>query len=218
MSDVTVTAGAAALAGPGNALDARAAADAERGATTSVGMIVALSALAMTFAALLLAYAIVRVQSPSWPPPGEAPLPSLWGWRVLATVSSVAGSVAMAAAARRARTGRDARLWVLAAGGSGLTFLAAQAAALGALGRAGIGPGAGLAASVVYALCSFHALHVLAALLALTSVIAPVWRRAGADALSRKRVARPARVRAVAAFWHLVTAVWCAVFLGVFVL
>jgi heme/copper-type cytochrome/quinol oxidase subunit 3 len=195
-------------------LAAGGAADPERGATTSIGMIVALSALGMTFAALLLAYAIVRTQSPAWPPPGEAPLPPLWGWRVLATVTSLAGSVAMAATARRARTGRDARGPLAAAAGSGLAFLAAQAAALVALGRAGAGPGAGLAASVVYALCSFHALHVVAALLALTAVLGAV--RAGAGGALPP--ARLARVDAVAAFWHLVTAVWCVVFLGVFVL
>jgi len=211
MSDVLVAAGAGAAG-------THAAADAERNATTSVGMIVALSALAMTFAALLLSYAIVRVQSTAWPPPGEATLPALWGWRVLATISSIAGSVAMAAAARRARAGRRARVAVLAAAGAGLAFLGAQAAAVVALQRAGIGPGAGLVASVVYALCSFHALHVLAALLALTSVVGPLWRGNDEAAQPRRRRAGPARVNAVAAFWHLVTAVWCALFVGVFVL
>ena len=209
MSDVLLATGDAA-----KAVDARSGSDAARGATTSIGMIVALSALGMTFAAMLLAYAIVRTQSPTWPPPGEAPLPPQWGWRVLATAASIAGSVAMAGTARRARTGRDARRPLAAAAGSGLVFLAAQSAALVALGRAGAGPGAGLAASVVYALCSFHALHVVAALLALTSVLGPAW----AGARGAVPLARLARVEAVAAFWHLVTAVWCVVFLGVFVL
>ncbi|HEY8922963.1 MAG TPA: hypothetical protein VIU64_01210, partial [Polyangia bacterium] len=115
---------------------------------------------------------------------------------------------------RRARAGRDGRGPLAVAGGSGLAFLAAQAAALVALGRAGVGPGAGMAASVVYALCSFHALHVLAALLALASVLAAV----GPGARAGRRSASLPRVNAVAAFWHLVTAVWCVVFLGVFVL
>lgn len=209
MSDVVLAPGAAA-----QAVDARAEQEAERGATTSVGMIVALSALGMTFASLLLAYAIVRAQSPVWPPPGEAPLPPLWAWRLLGTAASIAGSAAMAATARRARAGRDARKPLAAAAGSGVVFLAAQTAALVALGRAGVGPGAGLAASVVYALCSFHALHVVAALLALTSVLGSVW----AEARAGRPPARLARVDAVAAFWHLVTAVWLVVFLGVFVL
>jgi len=211
VSDVVLAAAAARADTAGRARDALQD-QAARGATTSVGMIVALSALGMTFAALLLAYAIVRVQSPAWPPPGEAPLPPLWGWRVLATAASVAGSVAMAWAARRARAGRDVRGWLLAAAGSGLAFLAAQAAALAALERAGIGPSAGLAASVVYALCSFHALHVVAALLTLIA-LGPLWRGAGVTG----RGPAPARVNAVAAFWHLVTAVWCVLFLGVFV-
>ena len=177
--------------------------DAERGATTSVGMIVALSALAMTFAALLLAYAIVRAQASAWPPPGEAPLPALWGWRMAATIASLAGSAGMSTAARRSRTGMASRPGVLVAATAGVAFLAFQGGALRALGQRGIAPGDGIGASVVYALCLFHAIHVLAALAAL-------------GLLARAPTAR--RVAAVAWFWHLVTAAWIAVFVGVFVL
>jgi cytochrome c oxidase subunit III len=179
-------------------------------ATTSVGMIVALTAVGMTFAALLLAYGIVRAQASAWPPPGEAPLPPLWGWRIGATVASLGGSVAMARAVRFARVGerrQEGRALAVAAA-AGVVFLVAQAAALAALERAGIAPGSGLAASVVYALCLFHGLHALAAL----ALLAPV---AGG---ARRRVVAPARLVSLAAFWHLVTAVWIAVFVGVFVL
>lgn len=182
-------------------------------ATASVGMIVALTAVGMTFAALLLAYGIVRAQASAWPPPGEAPVPPLWGWRIVATVASLGGSVAMARAVRSARgderqaAGRA--LGVAAAAGA--VFLAAQAAAFAALGRAGIAPGSGLAASVVYALGLFHGLHALAALAAL-ALFAPM------GGGPRRWVIAPARLASVAAFWHLVTAVWIAVFVGVFVL
>jgi heme/copper-type cytochrome/quinol oxidase subunit 3 len=179
-------------------------------ATASVGMIVALTAVGMTFAALLLAYGIVRAQAPAWPPPGEAPLPPLWGWRITATVASLAGSAAMARGARSARAGerREVGRALGVAAAAGALFLASQAAAFAALGRAGIAAGSGLAASVVYALGLFHGLHALVAL----ALLVPL--REG----RRPGMVAPARLASVAAFWHLVTAVWIAMLVGVFVL
>ena len=191
-----------------------ATSDAEAGsaaamATASVGMIVALTAVGMTFAALLLAYGVVRAQAPAWPPPGEAPLPPLWGWRIAATVASLGGSVAMARAVRCARGGerREAGRALVAAATAGAVFLAAQAAAFATLRREGIAAGSGLAASVVYALLLFHGLHALAALV----LLAPLGS-------ARRGVLTPARLASTAAFWHLVTGVWIVVFVGVFVL
>jgi nitric oxide reductase NorE protein len=174
-------------------------------------MIVALTAVGMTFASLLLAYGIVRAQASAWPPPGEAPLPPLWGWRIGATVASLGGSMAMARAVRSARAGqrREAGRALGVAAAAGAVFLAAQAAAFAALGRAGIAPGSGLAASVVYALGLFHGLHALAAL----ALLVPV-----GGGPRRRGVMSPSRLASVAAFWHLVTAVWIAVLVGVFLL
>jgi heme/copper-type cytochrome/quinol oxidase subunit 3 len=72
-------------------------------ATSSVGMAIALGALTMTFAALFLAYAIVRSQAAAWPPPGEAAAALAWPWPIAATVAALAGSVAMRAASRANR-------------------------------------------------------------------------------------------------------------------
>ena len=132
--------------------------DGERRATVTVGMTVALAAIAMTFAALLLAYGIVRAQSLAWPPPGEPGLPALWGLRLAATAAALAGSWAMRAAARAATplstsTPPSAAPRALAgATAAGLAFLGLQLASFRALGAAGVHPGSGLAASVVYAL------------------------------------------------------------------
>lgn len=169
-------------------------------ATVAVGMTVALVAIAMTFAALLLAYAIVRVQSPAWPPPGEVPLPALWGLRLSATAAALAGSVAMHVAAR----GRSRRA-LGAATVMGVVFLALQAASLHALGAAGVHPASGLVASVVYALTAFHGLHALVAVLLSLAL------------LISRGPARPGRLLAAAPFWHLVTVVWLLVFAAVFV-
>jgi nitric oxide reductase NorE protein len=178
-------------------------------ATATVGMIVALAAIAMTFAALLLAYAIVRVQAPAWPPPGEVPLPPLWSLRLGATALALAGSAAMHVAARAARVGptsaaHEARA-LGAATAAGVAFVVLQVASLRALGAAGVPPSAGLAASVVYALTAFHGLHALVAVLFSLAL------------LVARRPARPGRLLAVVAFWHLVTAVWLIVFGAVFV-
>jgi heme/copper-type cytochrome/quinol oxidase subunit 3 len=193
--------------------DVLAPADGERGAraTVTVGMTVALAAIAMTFAALLLAYGIVRAQSAAWPPPGEVPLPALWGLRLGATAAALLGSAAIHAAARAIVRGRGeverraVRPALVAATASGLAFLALQLASLRALRAAGVGPGSGLAASVVYALTGFHGLHALVAvLLALGLLLA-------------RRPPRRGRLSAIAWFWHLVTAVWIVVFVAVFV-
>jgi heme/copper-type cytochrome/quinol oxidase subunit 3 len=198
------------------------AGEGEAGATLSVGMAVALAAIAMTFAALLLAYGIVRVQAPAWPIPGERPVPPLWGYRLAATAVALAGSLAMWRAARGPegasqgsdgttidRGGRDHVSGnLVVAGLCGVAFLGLQVASFVTLRGRQIGPGAGLGASVVYALGAFHGVHALAALLALAPALY-------ADA--RRRPLRRARLRAVASFWHLVTGVWVVVFLAVFV-
>jgi nitric oxide reductase NorE protein len=178
-------------------------------ATVTVGMTVALAAIAMTFAALLLAYGIVRVQAPAWPPPGEVPLPPLWSLRLGATALALAGSAAMHAAVRAGRltpTSAASQARALgAATAAGLAFVVLQVASFRALGAAGVHPSSGLAASVVYALTAFHGLHALvAALFSLALLVA-------------RRPVRPGRLLAVVAFWHLVTAVWLIVFGAVFV-
>jgi heme/copper-type cytochrome/quinol oxidase subunit 3 len=186
-------------------MNANAMAPADRRATITVGMAVTLAALAMTFAALLLAYGIVRVQAPAWPPPAELPLPALWGWRLAATLAALAGSVALGAASRgvfsRARALQAAAL-------AGVAFLALQFGCLRALTRAGVLPSSGIVASVVFALTSFHALHALVALL----VLAPALIRA-----TRGHDLDEGRLGALTSFWHLVTVVWMIIFVAVFV-
>ncbi len=192
--------------------------EAENRATVSVGMAVTLGALTMTFAAVLLAYAIVRAQAPAWPPPGERGPPSAWPWPIAATVVVLAGSVAMFMAERQRRpqrtlagtVGPSARLTraLIGAAAAGGTFIVIQTTAWIWLTRAGFRPDSGIVASVIYALTMFHALHALAALVALT----PLLIRA-----ARRRPIPRSALTAVSSFWHLVTIVWIVVFLAVFV-
>ena len=187
----------------------RVPADAARRATVTVGMAVTLGALTMTFAALLLAYGIVRLQAPAWPPPGESPLPTLWGWRTGATAAALLGSAALWWSGRDQRQAhRGAWSALMAAAIAGLAFLVLQLGAFQALARAGVKPSSGIVASVVYALTLFHGLHALAAL----GFLAPaLWKTARGGHLGRGYLG------ALAAFWHLVTAVWLVIFAAVFV-
>ena len=177
----------------------------ERRATLTVGMVVTLAALAMTFGALLLAYGIVRVQAPAWPPPGEPPLPALWGWRWAATAAAIAGSAALWGATR----GSFVKAGALAGAAlAGAAFLALQVGCLRTLAAAGVRPSSGIVASVVYALTAFHALHALIGLGVLAPSLFGALRGRGVD---------DGRLGALAAFWHLVTAVWLIIFVAVFV-
>jgi cytochrome c oxidase subunit 3 len=118
-----------------------------------VGLVIFLGATAMLFAALLLAYAIVRAQAPAWPPAGAPPFPR--GAAAANTLALIAASLAL----------RRGRPW--AALGFGAAFLGAQAALWHHLVSIHLGPGAGALGEVFFALSGLHALHVLGGLVAL---------------------------------------------------
>lgn len=198
------------MSGPGEE-GARFAAEpgaAVRQATVSVGMAVALGAVTMTFAALFLAYAIVRVQAPAWPPPGEAPLPQGWLgiWLASATLAALTGSAALRVAARASDDRAPLLLTITAA--AGVIFVATQLNAWTRLASDGFRPSSGLVASVVYALTLFHAVHAAVAL----ALLMPQLVRT-----LRGRPLRASTFAAISSFWHLVTVVWVAVAVAVFV-
>ncbi|HEY6478076.1 MAG TPA: hypothetical protein VI456_15975, partial [Polyangia bacterium] len=118
-----------------------------------VGLTIFLGATAMLFAAMLLAYAIVRAQAPAWPPAGTPPFPR--GAAAANTLALVAASFAL----RRGHT--------RAAFGFGAAFLALQAALWRHLMAVHLGPSAGALGEVFFALSTLHALHVLGGLGAL---------------------------------------------------
>jgi len=156
------------------------------GTTARVGMTIFLGTLAMLFAALLLAYAIVRAQAASWPPPGTPPLPR----------GQLAGSTLLLAASSLALRRRAPR----AALALGAGFLAAQALIWRGLVAGGLGPASGIYGSVFFALSGLHALHVLGGVAALGVAIA--------------RPARPAPLRLAALYWDFVLVVWLVLYLA----
>jgi cytochrome c oxidase subunit 3 len=163
-------------------------------ATATVGMAIFLGAVAMLFAALFFAYAVMRAQAPAWPPSGAAPLPR--GTLGMNTLVLAAASLALHGARRAARAAAEARARTLvwAALGFGTAFLAAQAAVWRSLVAAGAGPASGIYGSVFFAISGFHALHVAGGLVALGLVAA--------------RDARLRRLGACALYWDFVLGVW----------
>jgi cytochrome c oxidase subunit 3 len=175
--------------------------------TSYVGMVVFLGSWAMMFAALFFAYAMVRARAPVWPPADQPPLPLLVPG--LNTLVVVASSAVVALAVRDTAHGRRPRAArALAAGAAlGAVFLALQAAVWIDMWRGGLLPSGGPYASVFYALTTFHALHVLVGLTALAAL-----------ALRARAARHPSRsaVRLWGMFWHFVGALWCALYVAVY--
>jgi cytochrome c oxidase subunit III len=118
-----------------------------------VGLVIFLGATAMLFAALLLAYAIIRSAATSWPPVGAPPFPR--GAAAANTLALVAVSVALRRGSARAALG------------FGVAFLAGQALLWRHLVAIHLGPSAGALGEVFFALSALHATHVLGGLVAL---------------------------------------------------
>jgi cytochrome c oxidase subunit III len=155
----------------------------------TVGLLVFLGATAMLFAALLLAYAILRAEAPVWPPAGTPPFP-----RGAATVNT-AVLLAAGLALRAARaTGRHGLAFAGLA--LGAAFLVLQVALWRHLAATHLGPSAGPLGDVFFALSVLHALHVLGGLVAL--------------ALTRAR-----RLRLLTTYWDFVLAVWIVIYVAV---
>jgi len=121
----------------------------------AIGLLVFMGATAMLFAALLLAYAILRAQAPAWPPPGSPPFPRAAAG--LNTLLLVAASLAL-------------RRWRAAAAALGVGFLAGQVVLWRHLIAIGLGPAGGhvaLLGQIFLALSALHGLHVAGGLVAL---------------------------------------------------
>jgi cytochrome c oxidase subunit III len=166
------------------------------GMNGAVGMTVFLGACAMLFAALLLAYAVLRAQASAWPPPGTPPFPRG------AAASNGLLLIAAGFALRRARGPG----WAAAALGLGAMFLLMQASLWGRLVAGHLGPGTGALGDVFFALSAFHALHVLGGLVAIAVLLRP--RLAAAEARAR-------RLRLATIYMDFVAVVWLVIYLAV---
>lgn len=192
-------------------LDPRAIARERAKETTgAIGMMVALGAWAMMFAALFFAYLGLRAQSRSWPPPGlSLPL----ALPALNTVVMVASSVTLSRALKRLREGSrpSAVRWMGTTAVLGSLFVALQIVLWRNLWLDGIDFSTGVVGAVLYALTSLHALHVVGGLVVLGYLLVVALR--GAQ-LQRKA----STLRYCGMYWHFVDAVWVLMFAGMFLI
>ncbi|MCM3877945.1 MAG: heme-copper oxidase subunit III [Thermoanaerobaculia bacterium] len=180
--------------------------------TSFVGMVMALASWTMLFVALFFSYAVLRLNAATWPPDGLAPLPKALPF--LNTVVLLASSVTLHRGARPESEKRPGALRRALVGtmALGSLFLALQLAVWIPLWQRGFRiDNTGSYGSIFYGLTVFHALHVLAGLVAL-AVLLP-----GAFA-GRLVSGRSSAVRLPAMFWHFVDAVWAVMFVAVYLL
>jgi len=179
--------------------------------TSFVGMVMALASWSMMFGSLFFAYAVLRLKAGTWPPDGVAPLPRLLPF--LNTLVLLASSAVLARGLSPAsETRKGALLSALKATlALGSFFLVLQLAVWVPLWRSGFRIDSGVYGSIFYGLTVFHALHVLAGLVALVVLVPGA--RAG-----RLRSGAQSRVRTSAMFWHFVDAVWVVMFVAVYLL
>ena len=172
-----------------------------------VGIVIFLGSELMFFAALFGMYFTLRAQAPSWPPPGtDLPLalPTVF------TTVLVASSFTMQTAVRRIKQGNVAsmRRWIL------LTFLMGWVFLVGQYHdylRANFQIGTNAYGSAFYTMTGFHAIHVLAGLVAMLVALG----RAAAGVYSADE---HASLEAVTYYWHFVDIVWIFLFLVIFVI
>ena len=178
-----------------------------------VGMAIFLAAWAMLFAALFLAYGVVRVQAAEWPPFGAPRLPR--AAPALSTLLLIASGLSLRRGLARARRSDPPRLPRGALRASivlGVAFLAAQVVLWQAMRARGLLPSSGVYGSVFFALTGFHALHVVGGVCGLGWLAIRDRRGRRPDAAAS--TLRAARM--VALYWDFIAAVWLLMYLAIF--
>jgi len=175
-----------------------------------MGMYLLIVALGMLFAASVVGYFVIRSQHQPWPPPGFPVLPrTLW----LSTLLIVSASMAIRHALGAARRGEQPamRRSLAMTFALGVAFLASQSTAwcqiVGQVTQASENAGPYL--KLFYVLTGLHAAHVLVGLATLGVVIARA--RSG-----RYTSSRFSGIRYSAVYWHFLDAVWCVLFVVVY--
>lgn len=185
-----------------------------------VGMMIFLGSWGMTFLTLFFSYAVLRIQSPVWPPADVPPIPSIYtifAW--INTALVLASSFSVQSGMSAIDSGNPRRLLTMLGGTilCGLVFLVLQINTWTALWRPGMRMQDGTYQGLFYLLTIFHALHVAA------GILLYIWALPAARALalrsSRETAPRDRiRLNSVAMFWHFVSIAWIATFTLVYII
>ncbi|MDE3171285.1 MAG: cytochrome c oxidase subunit 3 [Acidobacteriota bacterium] len=171
------------------------------------GIVIALGAVAMFFAALVSA-AVVRRGSPSgdWQPLRGAS--TVWPILALNTMVLLASSFTLSHSRLRARSGDDAgfRRWWIVTSALGAIFLAGQLFAWRQIVGAGLYLATNPSSSFFYLLTAAHGAHVAAGIVALLVIACRPARR----------MARRTAIEVTSVYWHAMGAIWIFLFLFLF--
>lgn len=174
---------------------------------------------ALSFAGLLLGYAILRAHTPNWPDPNKIlGINFTAGMTFLLICSSVTMVLALAAAMEKNR--RQTILYLSLTILGGLMFLGGQVYEYqhlyhdqhmtlsgSKLAAMGIPP---QFASTFFVITSFHGMHVFSGVVYLSVILAGVWRG--------KYMDDPGPIELAGLFWHFVDLVWILVFTFVYLI
>lgn len=160
-----------------------------------LGMTLFLATESVFFFMLLLAFVYFREASHGAP---DLPL----HLAVISTASVLTSCFAMSRA-RAGKTASQARVWIGAAALFGLIFLLAQWRAYAVLLRDGVTISESLFGTSFFTLTGMHLMNVIAGVLLL----------AGLDRLAPGNLTA---LRAAAMFWYFLGAVWCVIFVVVY--
>ena len=171
-----------------------------------LGTLIFLFTEVMLFAGMISAHTITKASSAvGWPPPGQPRLP--FAETAVNTAALLLSGVAVFVAQRRFRRDREGAFVPLATGlGLGAFFVLFQGAEWVRL----IGEGLTLTSSThgafFYLIVGVHALHALAALVALAWALFRL----------RRSVLPPSVLSATALFWYFVVGVWPIIYVRVY--
>jgi cytochrome c oxidase subunit III len=180
--------------------------------TGALGMAVFIISLSMLFAASVFIYLLMRHMHQPWPPAGFPALPrSLW----LSTLDILATSfgVHMAVLAARRDDQAGLRRSLVTTLALGVGFLGLQAFAWQSIWRQVVvldDPSRSYL-TMFYAMTGLHALHVVGGLVPLVLVTIHAYQ----DLYGPRK---NAAVRYTAMYWHFLDAVWCVLFVVVYLL
>ncbi len=166
-----------------------------------VGLWAFMAVVSALFALFAVAY-LMRIGYGDWRPPPPVPW-QLW----LSTGLLCGASLAWHVAARLARRGRKVALrWCVAGWLTSLAFVASQLGGWLAMAAQGWLPAATPGAAFFYMLTGLHGVHVLGGMAAAVVVTSKLARPGSTPA--RRRLG----TRLCAQYWHLLLALWLALF------
>lgn len=175
-----------------------------------LAMTIVLASFAMFFASLFVAYFVLRMRQGQWPPAGTPDFP-----KVLPLVNTFvllfsSVLIEMALSQIQASNNNKFKLFLSGTIFFGLAFLGLQVLLWSEVWELGLHVGTGPLGSIFYGFTVLHALHIVAGLIALLSLVPGALKGIYLEKGSL-------RVRMVALFWHFMDVIWILLYFAIFV-